>query len=409
MSRHTVCAWTFNTGEAGFRPAIRRQWAGIKTKDVVGIIGREIKPRLPKGIELGLEVHYDNEINERTAPGIAEALCKHGMYLGMITPGLHKRFAYGGPASLDPEERKAANDMCMRTVDLAYSDDLKRLWHPEAPPTIVLWNGSWGYEITGPWILEMLGLLDESIGELISYEQKVKGGGCFWAVEPKRDEGHPKMLVPHAASGLKLVDRVLRKYPEIDSSKVGDNMELGHEEILNLDTAHSIAEQMMEAGDPGFAKCLKECLKQSAARKRRIAPPAGRVVHLHANSQGRDGINEGGPGQYDVDYGVAITWPNISIARMLKDAGYRRWIGHDFQPRAHDREEYAIQRVTRSILGWEAMDKTVGELPLDDMRRYLERRDTATVRDLAEDAVERARSYATTLYKQAGVLRGDPF
>ena len=49
----------------------------------------------------------------------------------LITPGAHCHFGYGGVASLDPQERKAAEELGTKTVDLAYGT-LKKAWHPDA-------------------------------------------------------------------------------------------------------------------------------------------------------------------------------------------------------------------------------------------------------------------------------------
>ena len=66
----------------------------------------------------------------------------------MITPGAHSHFAYGGIASLDPAERATADELGRKTVDLAYGP-LKKAWHsdPLKVPTLVLWNGSYGYDL----------------------------------------------------------------------------------------------------------------------------------------------------------------------------------------------------------------------------------------------------------------------
>jgi len=147
-SLHSICRWTFNPGRGGFAPSdIRPQWSSDKfnTADMVKLIKKEISPGLPDHIELGIELHYDTEVNEKTAPEIADALIDCGIYLAMITPGAHSHFAYGGISSLDPNERKAAEELGLRTVDLAYGP-LKKAWHPkpEKVPALALWNGPFG-------------------------------------------------------------------------------------------------------------------------------------------------------------------------------------------------------------------------------------------------------------------------
>jgi xylose isomerase len=121
-SLHAICRWTFNAGKGGFTPGdIRPDWSP-ENLDVLGIIKLiqdHIRPRLPEHVELGIEVHYDTEINEKTAPAIADALIDAKMYLAMITPGAHSHFGYGGIVSLDPKERASAETLGIKTVDLA--------------------------------------------------------------------------------------------------------------------------------------------------------------------------------------------------------------------------------------------------------------------------------------------------
>ena len=74
------------------------------------------------------------------------------------------------------------------------------------------------------------------------------------------------------------------------------------------------------------------------------------IVHMHINSQGyNDGIILGGRGKFDIDHGARINGMNITIAKLIQEAGYKRWKGHDMQPRPYDNEEQAIERVIRSI------------------------------------------------------------
>ena len=367
--KHSICRWTFNAGKGGFTPAdMRPAWTDLTTAGFVEIVATQIKPRMPDSVELGIEAHYDGEIDEQSAAEVAAKLKERGIYLGLITPGAHAHWAYGGVASLDPQEKADASAFGIRTVDLAYGE-LKDTWHPDAPPTCVLWNGSWGYDIPGPWLSDMLANLEDEVFGLIEYEQKKKGGGLYFAIEPKPNEGHPKMLLPTVASALllrrKLADRGL------DVSKVGTNKEFGHSEMIGLDAVYDTAEELRE----------------------------GALVHVHANSQGYDGIRQGGPGMFDVDHGAAITGPNIGIARLLLDAGYDRWLGHDMQPRPYDNEEQAVDRVIRSVINWEAMVKIAKQLDLAEMVELLAARETAKVEDLVGDAISAARSAAGAMYK----------
>jgi xylose isomerase len=373
MSRHSICAWTFNhSGEAGFRPGIRQKWSGISTPEVVNMAGTEIKKKLPSNIDIGFEVHYDNEINEKNAEATAEALKSQGMYLAMITPGLHKHFAYGGPSSIDSAEMKGATEISEKTVDLAYGNELKATWHPNATPTLVLWNGSWGYDIPGPWLKDMMEHLEQGIIDLINYEKK-KGGKLYIAVEPKPNEGHPAMLLPTVGSVLALKSRLAKKGADV--SRFGTNKEFGHTEMIGLDTVADTVDELLD----------------------------GSLFHVHANSQGYDGILAGGPGKYDIDNGVKITGFNISIVKLLLDAGYQRWIGHDMQARPYDNEKQAINRVIESIINFEAMEKVAKTFPTKEINNYLEKRDTLPVESIMHDLRSSAEKYAKEMLAQAGI------
>ena len=370
-SFHSLCMWTFHAGKGGFVPAnIRPYWKNLSTEDKITLIGKEIKPRIPDNIQLGVEMHYDNEVNERDAVLIADAIKGQHFYLAMVTPGAHGHFGYGGIASMDPAEREDAGEFGKRTVDLAYGP-LKGAWSPEEKnfPTLVLWNGSWGYDIASPAVKEMLQHLDQGVGDLISYE-RYKGGELPIGVEPKANEGHPRMLLPTVGDTIAFIHRLRSRY-NLAPSMLGVNMELGHTEMIGLDTNHDIASQVIEG-----------------------APP-----HVHVNSQGgSDGITQGGT-MFDLDHEFKITGFNIANLTMLDGAGYNRWFGHDFQPREYDNEEQALDRVVRGILSLEASKKVARKFPLEQHNRLLVERETAKASDLVWDAVITARREFERMYK----------
>jgi xylose isomerase len=80
-SLHSICRWTFNPGKGGFVPAdMRPEWGKeFTTVDFVNLVGEKIAPKLPKNVQLGIEVHYDGEINEKTAK--AEDMMRHSAML----------------------------------------------------------------------------------------------------------------------------------------------------------------------------------------------------------------------------------------------------------------------------------------------------------------------------------------
>ncbi len=370
---HSLCRWTFNAGKGGFVPGgIRPEWASDKLSvvDIINLKNEKIRPRLPDYIELGFEVHYDTEIDEQTASAVADALVNAKMYLAMITPGLHSHLGYGGPASMDPAEREHATKLSFGTVDLAYGP-LKKAWHPDASkaPTLVLWNGSYGYDLATPAIKQMYQHLKDAVAALCAYEDK-KGAQLYMGIEPKPNEGHPSMLLPTVASALLFWKRLKEEYG-VNLSKRWLNKEFGHSEMIGLDSVYDTVEEIDN----------------------------GAITHMHLNSQGyNDGITLGGPGKYDIDHGLKINGINIAIASLVSEACYSRWYGHDMQPRAYDDENQALDRVLRSILSWEACQKAATDLNLTDLSNALTVRETGRVEDMMRHAVVSAHNHFDELY-----------
>ena len=373
-SLHAICRWTFNPGKGGFVPSdIRPNWAAdrLDTVGVIGLIRDKIAPRMPEEVELGLEVHYDGEVDEKNAEAVADALVESGIALAMTTPGAHARFAYGGIASLDPEERRAAEDFGKKTVDLTYGP-LRKAWHedPSKAPSLIIWNGSFGYDLASIGVQRMYENLKESIAGLCRYEQD-SGGHLHIVFEPKPNEGHPAMLIPTVASAL-LFWRKLEEEFGIPRDRKGVNKEFGHSEMIGLDHVYDTVEELDNGG----------------------------IVHMHLNSQGyNDGIILGGPGKYDIDHGTRINGMNVAIAGLIQDAGFNRWKGHDMQTRAYDNAEQGIDRVVRSVLSWEACEQAARELDTAALMNVLANRETAKAEDMMRHAVVAAQNHFDEMYQ----------
>ncbi len=373
LSYHSVCRWTFHAGKGGFVPPDSiPAWdaARLDTPGVVELVREKIAPRLPDNVRLGMEMHYDYEVDESNAQEVAEALEANRIHLALITPGAHRHFAYGGIASLDGGERRAAEEYGIRTVDLAYGP-LRRAWHPDPglAPSLVLWNGSFGYDLASVAIAEMYSHLKQGVAGLCRHEAE-KGGELYVAIEPKPNEGHPAMLLPTVASAILFWMR-LREEHGVDLDRKGINKELGHSEMIGLDHVYDTVEEVDN----------------------------GMLVHMHVNSQGyNDGIILGGPGKYDIDHGARINGMNIAVAGLARRAGYARWKGHDMQVRPYDDEERAIDRVVRSILSWEACELAEAEMDSGLLLEYLARRETARAEDLVRETVMSAYRHFDRMY-----------
>lgn len=371
-SLHSICRWTFSPGKGGFLPAdMRPAWDAehLDTAGTVRIIKEKIAPRMPENVVLGYEVHYDTEINEKNVAAVADALVDTGIYLAMITPGAHSHFAYGGPGSLDPKEREQAGQLGKGTVDLAYGP-LRKAWHPEVPPSLVIWNGSFGYDVATPAIRQMYQNLKETLAALCKYEEKA-GGEMYIGIEPKPNEGHPAMLLPTVASAI-IFFRKLEEEFGVSRAKKGVNKEFGHTEMIGLDHIYDTVEELDNDA----------------------------MVHMHLNSQGyNDGITLGGPGKFDIDHGTKINGMNVAIAALLDEAGFNRWKGHDMQVRPYDNVEQGIDRVIRSVLSWEACAKAAAELNTAELTNYLVARETARAEDMMRAAMVAAQKYFDEMYK----------
>ena len=370
-SLHSICRWTFNPGKGGFVPGdMRPEWGrGFGTPEMIELVARKVRPRMPKNVLLGIEMHYDAEVDDKNAAAVADALVSNKLYLAMITPGAHSHFAYGGIASLDPNERKAAEDLGTRTVDLAYGT-MKKAWHPETAPAFVIWNGSFGYDIATVGIKQMYQNLKESVAGLCKYEAR-KGGRLYIGFEPKPNEGHPAMLIPTVASALLFWYRVEKEFG-VNIARKGVNKEFGHSEMIGLDHVADTVEELDN----------------------------GMCVHMHLNSQGyNDGIILGGPGKYDIDHGARVNGMNIAIAGLIQEAGYERWKGHDMQTRAYDNAEQGIDRVVRSVLSWEACEQAARKLNTKALLKALAQRETAKAEDMMRAAVVMAQNAFDEMYK----------
>ncbi len=370
-SLHSICRWTFNPGKGGFVPGdMRPEWCGsFGTPEMIELVAKRIRPRMPEHVVLGIEMHYDAEVDDANAAAVADALVSNKLYLAMITPGAHIHFGYGGIASLDPNERKAGEELGVKTVDLAYGT-LKKAWHPEKAPAFVIWNGSFGYDIATVGIKQMYQNLKESVADLCKYEAR-KGGALHIGFEPKPNEGHPAMLIPTVASALLFWYKVEKEFG-ISLKNKGVNKEFGHSEMIGLDHVADTVEELDN----------------------------GMCVHMHLNSQGyNDGIILGGPGKYDIDHGARVNGMNIAIAGLIQQAGYERWKGHDMQTRAYDNTEQGIDRVVRSVLSWEACEKVAKELNTKALMKALAQRETAKAEDMMRHAVVSAQKAFDEMYR----------
>jgi len=367
----SVCRWSFHPGKGGFVPGnIRPEFRGMTPSGFVELVAEKIRPRVPENTRLGVAVHYDREINEETAESFAKALKDNGLVLSMITPGAHYYFAYGGIGSPDPVERMKAQELGRRTVDLMVGP-LKDIQDPDCSAAFDIWNGSFGYEIPSVLLIDMLKYADEAIGELLDYAQS-KDPNMKMGVEPKPNEGHSAMLYQTSGEVLALRGRLASAGHDV--SNFGLINEFGHTEMAGLDLVQEYAAASIE----------------------------GAIVHVHANSQGGDGVRLGGGGKFDIDFGVAPSATTLAIAQILGESGFSGWIEHDMQPRAYDNVAQNIDHVVRSICNWEAIARTAESEALSraKLESLAASRNMMEFEDLVRDAVSSAHVLSKELYSE---------
>ncbi len=365
----SVCRWSFHAGKGGFVPGdVRPEYKDLSAEGFADLVAKKILPRVPNNTRLGVALHYDKEVDEKSAAGLVRVLKDNNLVVSMGTPGGHFYYAFGGIASPDPDERKRANEFGVRAADLVLGP-LSEAEDPNCPIAFDIWNGSFGYEIPdGRVVSTMLMHADDGIEGITRYihtrDPKKKIG-----IEPKPNEGHSAMIYQTSADVLALRGRL--KARGVDVTNFGMINEFGHTEMVGLDVVQ----------DYGAASLEKA------------------IVHVHANSQGGDGIRLGGGGKFDIDFGVAPSSTSIGVAQILRGIGYKGWIEHDMQPRPYDNAQQDADRVVRAICNWEAICRTVDSYrPLRSIPKLAAERRMMEVEDVMRDAVGHAHRVSKALY-----------
>lgn len=373
----SVCRWSLHAGKGGFVPdGIRPGFAGLTTGRFVELVAGKIAPRVPENTRLGVAVHYDREVNEESAESLVKQLGEGDLVLSMLSPGAHYYHAYGGLGSLDDREREEALAFARRALDLL-AGPLAQAQNPDCPAVFDIWNGSFGYEIPSVLVMDMLKRADDAVARLVEYAAQV-APGVKVSLEPKPNEGHAAMLYQTSGEVLALRSRLRER--GVNVGGFGLINEFGHTEMAGLDLVQEYAAAALE----------------------------GAIVHVHANSQGGDGVRLGGAGKFDIDFGVAPTASTLAVAQILAETDYAGWVEHDMQPRPYDSEEQNIEHVVRSLCNWEAIARTVEEGGLERARleKLAAARDMVAFEDAVRDAVAGAHALSKELYESGKIADG---
>jgi xylose isomerase len=71
----SICRWTFNPGKGGFVPGdMRPQWGrGFGTSEMIELVAKRIRQQVPKHVVLGIEMHYDAEVEDMMRHAVVSA------------------------------------------------------------------------------------------------------------------------------------------------------------------------------------------------------------------------------------------------------------------------------------------------------------------------------------------------
>jgi xylose isomerase len=173
----------------------------------------------------------DDAAREATLERFNKALADTGLQAEMVTTNLfsHPVFKEGALTANNRDVRRHAVAKVLRNVDLAASLGVK---------TFVLWGGREGSEHGGSKnVSAALDRYAESLNLLCAYV-KEQGYEMRFALEPKPNEPRGDILLPTIGHALALIGELE------DSSMVGLNPEVGHEEMAGLNFAHGLSQAL---------------------------------------------------------------------------------------------------------------------------------------------------------------------
>jgi len=211
----------------------------------VDVFGGAVRPRLDpveavhRLAELGaaaVTFHDDDLVPDdatrtRELERFTKALAETGLGVEMATTNLfgHPVFKDGGLTANDRDVRRYALAKVLRNIDLAAELGAK---------TYVLWGGREGAESGATKdVAAALDRYKESLDLLCGYVRE-QGYDIRFALEPKPNEPRGDILLPTVGHALAFIESL------DESSRVGLNPEVGHEEMAGLNYAHGIAQAL---------------------------------------------------------------------------------------------------------------------------------------------------------------------
>jgi xylose isomerase len=281
------------------------------------------------------EFHYPQEINEKNAASIKDALGGHGIYC--VATGLHldPLFGRGGLCSPDASVRSEAVRRTLAAADMAGS----------LRANFIIWPGIEGYNypFQTPY-RESWAWLVEGIG---AAARRCKEHGVTLFLEHKNSEPAMKILMRNIGMTLHVIHKL--RTEGLDNVKV------------NMDWQHLLMNG--------------ENLAEYAA----MLAGEGLLGHQHANS---------GWGTFDDDNMVGATafMETLELAVELRRAHYGdngERLGFDLYPYTED----AIAAVRRSVLQWRFIDSVAARIDDAALREAQSRKDAVRAYEIVYRAL----------------------
>jgi len=313
MYRHSACVWTIGDGSTRFTGVSRPALSRADTIRKIRLIAKG-----KTGVE-GVELHYPNEFSERNAKAIRGVLKGEGLACAMVTPNNHHFSVHRALSSARPAERAAAVARAKRVIDLAYALDTR---------IVVFWQGGEKYDdYTSIDLPAAIRWYADSVNEICRYDTTQRHDRITLAAEAKPNEPGRFMLFQTDSDFLAL--RPLLERPD----KFKLNPETGHAELAGLDPVQALA--FILAHDA--------------------------LGHYHINKQFGT--------KFDTDDQVDIDKARLYIVKLLTDAGFDGWVGHDIQPRHNYSAADAVGVIRESVANARALERLVAALDWKKLAR----------------------------------------
>jgi xylose isomerase len=227
----------------------------------------------------------DTSDRDNRIAAFRKALEETGMVVPMMTTNLftHPVFKEGGLTANDRSVRRYAMRKVMRNLDLAAELGAQ---------TYVFWGGREGSEVDAAKdVRAALERMREGLDTLMQYCLD-QGYDMRFALEPKPNEPRGDILLPTLGHALAFISTLHH------ADRVGVNPEVGHEQMVNLNFAHGIAQALWQ----------------------------GKLFHIDLNGQ------RGPKFDQDLIFGHGDILNAFALVDLLETAGYDGPKHFDYKP-----------------------------------------------------------------------------